>query len=128
VFGPSYGVHKAGVDKMAADMAVDFKKFGIASVSVWMGILATERLKDLVASAPDTLGHLLEDAETPELTGHLIWALFNDPALMEKSGRTFIGAELAVEYGIKDDGDRQPPSYRDLHGIHPIAQFDRILR
>ena len=33
---------------------------------------------------------------------------------MEKSGQTMIGAELAVEYGIKDDGDRQPPSYRDL--------------
>ena len=34
VFGPSYGVHKAGMDKMAADMAVDFKEFGIASVSL----------------------------------------------------------------------------------------------
>ena len=31
VFGPSYGVHKAGMDKMAADMAVDFREFGIAS-------------------------------------------------------------------------------------------------
>ena len=38
------------------------------------------------------------------------------------------GAELAVEYGIRDDGDRQPPSYRDLHGIHPIRQFTRVLR
>jgi hypothetical protein len=47
---------------------------------------------------------------------------------MNKSGQAWIGAELAVEYGIKDDGDRQPPSYRDLHGIHPIRQFTRILR
>jgi hypothetical protein len=74
------------------------------------------------------LSHLTDDAETPELTGHLIWALFNDPGLMDKSGSTFIGAELAVEYGIRDDGDRQPPSYRDLHGIHPLKQFDRVLR
>jgi NAD(P)-dependent dehydrogenase (short-subunit alcohol dehydrogenase family) len=128
VFGPSYGVHKAGMDKMAADMAVDFKPFGVATVSIWMGILLTERLKNIIDSAPDKLGHMLAEAETPELTGHLIWALFNDPALMEKSGQTLIGAELAVEYGIKDDGDRQPPSYRDQHGIHPIRQFDRILR
>ena len=49
VFGPSYGVHKAGMDKMAADMAVDFKEFGIASVSIWMGILLTERFKNIVA-------------------------------------------------------------------------------
>ncbi len=128
VFGPSYGVHKAGVDKMAADMAVDFKKFGIAAVSIWMGVLLTERFKNLVAAAPEKFEQLIENAETPELTGHLIWALFNDPDLMEKSGQTHIGAELAVEYGIKDDGDRQPPSYRDLHGIHPIRQFDRVLR
>jgi NAD(P)-dependent dehydrogenase (short-subunit alcohol dehydrogenase family) len=128
VFGPSYGVHKAGLDKMAADMAVDFKQFGVASVSVWMGILLTERLKNIVADAPDKFGGVLDIAETPELTGHLIWALFNDPALMEKSGQTWIGAELAREYGIADDGGRQPPSYRDLHGIHPLRQFARVLR
>jgi NAD(P)-dependent dehydrogenase (short-subunit alcohol dehydrogenase family) len=128
VFGPAYGVHKAGMDKMAADMAVDFKDFGVAAVSIWMGVLLTERFKNLVALAPEKFDHLMDNAETPELTGHLIWALFNDPAVMDKSGQTLIGAELAVEYGIKDDGDRQPPSYRDLHGVHPIPQFARILR
>jgi NAD(P)-dependent dehydrogenase (short-subunit alcohol dehydrogenase family) len=128
VFGPSYGVHKAGTDKMAADMAVDFRTFGVAAVSIWMGILLTERFKNIIATAPEQLSHLSDEAETPEFTGHLIWALFNDPGLMDKSGHTFIGAELAVEYGIKDDGDRQPPSYRDLHGVHPLKQFDRILR
>ena len=128
VFGPSYGVHKAGMDKMAADMAVDFREFGIASVSIWMGILLTERLKNIVAAAPEKFGPMLDIAETPELTGHLIWALFNDPTLMDKSGQTWIGAELAREYGIEDEGGRRPPSYRDLYGIHPIRQFSRVLR
>ncbi|WP_156434549.1 SDR family NAD(P)-dependent oxidoreductase [Mycobacterium sp. IS-1590] len=128
VFGPAYGVHKAGTDKMAADMAVDFRDFGIATASIWMGVLLTERFKQLLAAAPDKLAHLLDNTETPEFTGHLIWALFNDPQLLDKSGQTFIGAELAAEYGIKDAGGREPPSYRDLHGIHPIRQFDRILR
>lgn len=128
VFGPAYGVHKAGTDKMAADMAVEFRDFGIATASIWMGVLLTERFKQLVAAAPDKLAHLLDNTETPEFTGHVIWALFNDPRLMDKSGQTFIGAELAADYGIKDAGGREPPSYRDLHGIHPIRQFDRILR
>jgi NAD(P)-dependent dehydrogenase (short-subunit alcohol dehydrogenase family) len=128
VFGPAYGVHKAGLDKMAADMAVDFKDFGVAAVSIWMGVLLTERFKNLVALAPGKFDHLMDNAETPELTGHLVWALFNDPGIMDKSGKALIGAELAVEYGIKDDGDRQPPSYRDLHGVHPIPQFARVLR
>jgi hypothetical protein len=39
-----------------------------------------------------------------------------------------IGAELTAEYGLTDDGGRVPASYRDLHGIHPIRQFDRVLR
>jgi NAD(P)-dependent dehydrogenase (short-subunit alcohol dehydrogenase family) len=128
VFGPSYGVHKAGMDKMAADMAVDFKEFGIAAVSIWMGILLTERFKNIVALAPEKFEQMLNNAETPELTGHLIWALFNDPGRMDKSGQTLIGAELAAEYGITDDGGKVPASYRDLHGIHPLRQFDRILR
>jgi NAD(P)-dependent dehydrogenase (short-subunit alcohol dehydrogenase family) len=128
VFGPSYGVHKAGMDKMAADMAVDFKEFGIATVSIWMGILLTERLKNVVASAPEKFARMLEIAETPELTGHLIWALFTDPELMEKSGQTWIGAELAREYDIEDDNGRRPPSYRDLYDIYPIRQFPRVLR
>src|SRR6478735_1503641 len=128
VFGPSYGVHKAGMDKMAADMAVDFKEFGIASVSIWMGILLTERFKNFVAIAPEKFAHMLEIAETPELTGHLIWALFNDPDRMDKSGQTWIGAELARDYDIKDDNGRRPPSYRDLYDIYPIRQFPRVLR
>ena len=37
---------------MAADMAFDFQDFGIAAISIWMGILLTERLKNIVASDP----------------------------------------------------------------------------
>ena len=128
VFGPSYGVHKAGMDKMAADMAVDFKDFGIASVSIWMGILLTERLKNIVASDPAKFGRMLKIAETPELTGHLIWALFNDPALMDEDRRHVDRRRAGDEYGIQDEGGRQPPSYRDLHGVHPHEQYSRILR
>jgi NAD(P)-dependent dehydrogenase (short-subunit alcohol dehydrogenase family) len=125
MFGPAYGVAKAGTDKMAADMAVDFKEHGIAAISIWMGTLLTQRVSDIVAAAPEKLGHILANAETPELTGHVIWALYNDPELMEFSGRTLIGAELAARYGIKDDNDRQPPSCRDLYGVHPPVQFAR---
>ncbi|WP_179475764.1 SDR family NAD(P)-dependent oxidoreductase [Mycolicibacterium vinylchloridicum] len=127
-FGPAYGVPKAAVDKMAADMAVDFKEFGIASLSLWMGSLLTDRVRKIIASKPEKFGHILETAETPELTGHVIWALYHDPALMELSGQTLIGAELAVNYGIKDEDDRQPPSYRDLFGVHPHSQYPHVMR
>ncbi|CAJ1499509.1 SDR family NAD(P)-dependent oxidoreductase [[Mycobacterium] burgundiense] len=127
-FGPAYGVPKAGVDKMAADMAFDFKEFGIAAVSIWMGSLLTDRVRKIVAANPDKLGHILDTAETPELTGHVIAALYNDPDLMAVTGQTLIGAELAVEYGIKDEDGRQPPSYRDLFDVHPPQQQAHVMR
>ena len=127
-FGPAYGVPKAGTDKMAADMALDFKEFGIAAVSIWMGSLLTDRVRDIIASNPEKFGRILDTAETPELTGHVIWALYNDPELMEVTGQTLIGAELAVKYGITDEGDRQPPSYRELFDVHPHQQYPHVMR
>ena len=127
-FGPAYGVPKAGTDKMAADMAFDFREFGIAAVSIWMGSLLTERVRKIIASNPDRFGHILESAETPDLTGHVIWALYNDPELMALSGQTLIGAELAVRYGITDEGGRQPPSYRELFDVHPVQQCGHVMR
>jgi NAD(P)-dependent dehydrogenase (short-subunit alcohol dehydrogenase family) len=127
-FGPAYGVPKAGTDKMAADMAVDFNGTGIAAVSIWMGSLLTQRVRDIVASNPARLGHILEIAETPELTGHVIAGLYQDPELAQLSGRTLIGAELAVKYGIKDEGERQPPSCRDLYGVSPHTQLPYVMR
>jgi NAD(P)-dependent dehydrogenase (short-subunit alcohol dehydrogenase family) len=127
-FGPAYGVPKAGTDKMAADMAFDFREFGVAAVSIWMGSLLTERVRKIVASNPDKFGYILDSAETPELTGHVIWALYNDPEVMALSGQTLIGAELAVRYGITDEGGRQPPSYRELFDVHPTQQCVHVMR
>jgi NAD(P)-dependent dehydrogenase (short-subunit alcohol dehydrogenase family) len=128
VYGPAYGAHKAGMDKFAADMAVDFKDYNIAALSIWMGALLTDRLKRVVASDPKKYGHLESAAETPEFTGHVIWALFNDPKLTDMSGQTVIGAEMAVKYGIQDQGGRQPKSYRDTHNVAPRIQYPNIIR
>jgi NAD(P)-dependent dehydrogenase (short-subunit alcohol dehydrogenase family) len=128
--GPAYGAHKAGMDKMAFDMAVDFRhaKANVAALSIWMGALATDRLKGIIAADPEKFGYLQDQIETPEFTGHIIWALYNDPQLMEISGQTVIGAEMAVRYGLKDEGGRQPPSYRDTHKVAPHAHYPVIIR
>jgi NAD(P)-dependent dehydrogenase (short-subunit alcohol dehydrogenase family) len=112
--GPAYGAQKAGVDKMVADMAVDFRETGVATVSIWMGILLTEKLLGAFAGNPKALAKTAEHAETPEFTGYLIDALYDDPGLAELSGRSLIGAELAERYEITDEGGRRPPSHRHL--------------
>jgi NAD(P)-dependent dehydrogenase (short-subunit alcohol dehydrogenase family) len=129
VFGPTYGVHKAGLDKMAADMAVDFRDYNVASLSIWMGALMTERMQSMLDSEPEKYAHLKpEKMETPEFTGQVIWALYNDPKCMELSGKAVIGAELATKYGITDKGGRQPPSYRDTYGVAPAEQHPFVIR
>jgi NAD(P)-dependent dehydrogenase (short-subunit alcohol dehydrogenase family) len=129
-FGPAYGAHKAGVDKMAADMAVDFNDAGVdvAAVSIWMGSLATERLLNLMAAAPEHFKHLEGTLESPEFTGHVIWALYNDPKLMELSGQTVIGAEMGQRYGVTDIGGRYPPSVRELNHCAPREQYPHKVK
>jgi NAD(P)-dependent dehydrogenase (short-subunit alcohol dehydrogenase family) len=128
VYGPGYGAHKAAQDKMAADMAVDFAGTGVAALSVWMGALLTDRLRQVIASDPEKYDYLWDRVESPEFTGHVIWALFNDPSMSELSGQTVIGAEMAVKYGFTDVEGRQPPSYRNTHKIAPRVQYPNVIR
>ena len=114
--GPAYGAQKAGVDKMAADMAVDFAGTGVSTVSIWMGILLTERLQHAFGDNAKALADFAEHAETPQFIGRLIDALYRDCELATLNGYTVIAAELAARYGITDEDGRRPPSHREALG------------
>lgn len=114
--GPAYGAGKAAVDKMAHDMAVDFRPYNVAVVSVWMGLLLTERTRMVMDAEPEKYAQLAQSAEHPEFTGRVIDALYRDPDRMERSGKVWIGAELGAEYGVTDVDGRQPPSHRAFFG------------
>ncbi|MEM0955898.1 MAG: SDR family NAD(P)-dependent oxidoreductase [Pseudomonadota bacterium] len=124
--GPAYGAGKAAIDKMAHDMAYDFRPHGVAVISLWMGLLLTERTRAVFDAQPEMYEELAATAETPEFTGRIIDALARDPALMEKSGRVLIGAELAEAYGIRDIDGRQPPSHRAFFG-QPTEYGDAVV-
>ncbi len=128
VYGPVYGAHKCGVDKFAADMAVDLQDYNVAALSIWMGALQTERLQLLIESDREKYGYIENMTETTEFTGHLIWALYTDNNIMAVSGQTLIGAELAKKYGITDEGGRQPTSYRETHKVAPPPRYSNIIR
>ncbi len=118
--GPAYGAQKAGIDKLTADMSVDFRGTGVHTVSIWMGILLTEKVRAAFAGRPQLLDEFAAHAETPSFTGYLIDALYRDPDLAELCGQTLIAAELAARYGITDEGGRVPPSHRELLGAPRI--------
>ena len=114
--GPAYGAGKAAVDKMAHDMAVDFRPYKVAVVSIWMGLLMTERTRRVFDAEPEKYAELAATTESPEVTGRGIDALARDPALLDKSGKVWIGAELGREYGVTDLNGRHPESHRAFFG------------
>lgn len=115
--GPAYGAQKAGVDKMAHDMAVDLEPYNVQAVSIWMGPLLTERALIAAEVHPEQYTEFMQTAETPNFTGHILYAIASDSNASEINGHTLVGAEVAKDrYQLKDRGDKQPPSYREMLG------------
>jgi NAD(P)-dependent dehydrogenase (short-subunit alcohol dehydrogenase family) len=119
--GAAYGAQKAGIDKMAADIGVDFRDTGMTAVSLWMGPLKTERSARSAQEHPETYGSIMQHGETPEFNGRVLLAIHDDPARDRLNGQTLITAELAVDYGIVDEGGYQPRSYRGKLGEPRLA-------
>ncbi|MGZ6800958.1 MAG: SDR family NAD(P)-dependent oxidoreductase, partial [Mycobacteriaceae bacterium] len=112
-----YGMSKTGLDKMAADMAVDLKGTGVTAVSLWLGLVQTERVRSLGDSFQ---GFSIADAEEPEYVGRVINTLAQDPALGEYNGHTLVTAEYGSEHGLTNSDGRQPPSHRPFFGGGPL--------
>jgi NAD(P)-dependent dehydrogenase (short-subunit alcohol dehydrogenase family) len=116
---PPYGAGKAGSDKMVYDIAYELRPYGVAALSIWIGLLMTERIAASSASrsfegrsGPAPMGGLFPGMETPEFVGRVIDALATDPELMARSGQAFYSSELGEHYGIVDVDGSTPPSYR----------------
>lgn len=112
--GPAYGMGKAAVDKMAMDMAIDFLPFNVASSSLWLGFVRTERNEPLFQMSDHPYEHLTDGAESPELIGEVIARLHQDSRRMERSGRVLIVAELAEELGVREADGSAPKSHRAM--------------
>ena len=124
--GAAYGGGKAAVDKFANDMAVDFRPHNVACVSIWMGLLATERTLALMEAEPEKYGGMEAMCESPEFTGRVINALYSDEKLMDKSGQILVAAEEAVTYGVTDIKGNQPPSPTGMLG-HPAQANPAVV-
>lgn len=97
-----YGVSKAAVDKMSEYMAHELKKYNVAVVSLYPGLVRTE-------SVLKNAKHFdMSNSESPQFIGRVVAALAADPGIMKKSGRVLVAAQVALEYGIQDIDGRQP--------------------
>jgi dehydrogenase/reductase SDR family protein 1 len=98
----AYGVSKAATDKMTADMATELKPYGVAVVSLYPGLVRTER----VMEAAQWLD--LSNSESPVFIGRAVAALAADPDVHRHSGKVLVAASLAKEYGFTDTDGTTP--------------------
>jgi NAD(P)-dependent dehydrogenase (short-subunit alcohol dehydrogenase family) len=120
----AYGIGKAGVDRLARDAGIELAPFGVTSLSFWPGLMRTERTLANFAKDPDILGGEMSLAlsESPEFSGHVIAALFEDEDVARHNGKSLVGAEIALHYGVTDVDGSQPPSLRAVYGGGPLQE------
>ena len=97
-----YGVSKAAMDKMASDVAAQLRQFDVAAVSLYPGLVRTEE----VMKNKEYFD--MSNSESMEFQGRAVAALAADPRVVEKSGKVFTTADLALEYGYTDIDGYQP--------------------
>jgi NAD(P)-dependent dehydrogenase (short-subunit alcohol dehydrogenase family) len=99
LFNVPYGVSKAAVDRLTADMAQELKPHGVAVVSVRPGPVRTER----------TLAHprpneriTAAERESARFVGRAVVALAADRRVLDRTGGSFTTLALAADYGFHD--------------------------
>jgi NAD(P)-dependent dehydrogenase (short-subunit alcohol dehydrogenase family) len=95
-------VSKAATDKMTAHMAAELQAHGVAVVSLYPGMVRTEKVMASAAWLD------LSNSESPEFIGRAVAALAADPEVMRHSGKVLVAAAVALDYGFTDIDGRQP--------------------
>ena len=98
----AYGVSKAATDKLTADMASELRAHGVAAVSLYPGLVRTEKVMEAAAFLD------LSNSESPQFVGRAVASLAADPEVLQRSGRVLVAAALALEYGFTDIDGKQP--------------------
>lgn len=100
-----YGMAKAATDKMTADMAAELESRNISVVSLYPGLVRTEK----VMANAEFLD--LSNSESPQFIGRTIAALWANPEVAkDATGRVCVAAELARKLGVEDvDGSSPAP-------------------
>jgi NAD(P)-dependent dehydrogenase (short-subunit alcohol dehydrogenase family) len=92
----AYGVSKAATDKMSADMAIELQPHGVTVVSLYPGMVRTEKVMEAAAWLD------LSNSESPEFIGRTVAALAADPEVLRHTGKVLVAAAVAKDYGFTD--------------------------
>lgn len=115
----AYGVGKAALDRLTSDMAHELRPHGVTVVSLWPGLVLTERNERNRGRVP---GLDFDTAESLRFTGRAVAALACDTKVLERTGRALTSRDLADEYGFTDVDGTLPKG--PLHGRPSSGRSD----
>jgi dehydrogenase/reductase SDR family protein 1 len=98
----AYGASKAATDKLTSDMAVELKPHGVTVVSLYPGLVRTEKVMEAAAYLD------LSNSESPDFIGRAIAALARDPDVLRHTGTVVVAAALGQKYGFTDIDGKTP--------------------
>jgi dehydrogenase/reductase SDR family protein 1 len=94
-----YGVGKAALDRVTADTAHELKPHGVTVVSLWPGLVLTERVE---GNRANLKGLENVHAESQRFTGRAVVALAKDPDAQRHTGQALPSRDLADVYAFVD--------------------------
>jgi dehydrogenase/reductase SDR family member 1 len=87
---------------MTADMATELKPHGVAVVSLYPGLVRTEKVMEAAKWLDMT------NSESPEFIGRAVAALAADPGVLRHTGKVLVAAAVGMEYGFADIDGKTP--------------------
>jgi NAD(P)-dependent dehydrogenase (short-subunit alcohol dehydrogenase family) len=124
LFSVVHGMSKAATDKLTSDVAIELGPLGICTASLWPGMVATEAAEEHAATMRIDLERVRPLLESPRFTGRAVVALATDPDLpTARSGRAWIVAELARDYGFTDIDGNEKPIIRNHRDLMKVSGF-----
>ncbi|WP_236794699.1 SDR family NAD(P)-dependent oxidoreductase [Amycolatopsis sp. GM8] len=97
ILGTAYGVSKAAVSRLSADMAHELRAHGVASIEVRPGMQITERA---IMHEHDFAPDWKDRAQSPRLTGLAVRQIYAEEDLGARSGQVMKVAEVVRRYGL----------------------------
>jgi NAD(P)-dependent dehydrogenase (short-subunit alcohol dehydrogenase family) len=108
-----YGVGKCALDRLTADTAHELAPYGVSVVSLWPGLVLTERI---AAHREQLPGLAKVHGESQRFTGRAVAALAADPQVARHTGRALASRDLAQLYGFTDiDGSLPDGPLEERH-------------
>ena len=131
LFNVAYGIGKAAVDRMSVDCGIELKKHGVASVSLMLGAVKTEKTSTLIDKGDQlklkgdpnnkaldvSVGKIFGEAESVEFGGKIISHMALNPNIMKYSCKVVTGADYAASFDIRDVDGRKIPSHREFTNL-----------